>query len=185
MNIETKSGYEILLDIEGYEGIYKVSNLGNVFSFDRKVGFYNKPTSIISPNDNGFGYLAVSLAINGKNKSFYIHRLVACAFLENKGQKCQVNHIDGIKFNNNVENLEWCTRKENMKHAVENGLYTNTCSKEIMCVETGEIYESAVSASKHFGVVPSAIRNVLNGYNKTCRGKTFVHTQPCHLSNRK
>lgn len=92
-------------DIEEYEGIYEVSTLGNV---------RNKVTGIIKvPHDNGHGYKSVSLSKNGKYKARYVHRLVAIAFIDNPESKPEVHHIDAIRDNNNVENLQWVTSKEN------------------------------------------------------------------------
>lgn len=76
----------------------------------------------MKPRDNGNGYMYVNLSKNGKYKSVTVHRLVAKAFLEKKPDKNQVNHIDGNKANNNVSNLEWTDRYENMQHAFKTGL---------------------------------------------------------------
>lgn len=103
-------------DIKGYEGSYQVSNLGNVKSLIKNI--------ILSKFDNGKGYKKVNLL----KKQFYIHRLVALNFIENPLNKPQVNHKDGNKQNNNVENLEWCTSKENINHANINGLSDYTKS---------------------------------------------------------
>ena len=107
---------EIWKDIVGYEGLYQVSNLGRVKSVKR-----NK---ILSQKHNWDGYLRIQLWRNNKNKYVSIHRLVAEAFIENPNKKPFINHIDGNKQNNNVDNLEWCTQKENIKHAFDNGLST-------------------------------------------------------------
>jgi hypothetical protein len=116
---------EIWKDIEGYEGFYQVSNLGNVKSFDRKVWngctFYDKPGRILKPIRVG-EYLGVQLSHNARTKKFYVHRLVATAFLEKSENRNVVNHKDGDKFNNTVENLEWCTARENNDHATNHGL---------------------------------------------------------------
>ncbi len=113
-------------DIEGYEGYYQVSNLGNVKSLGRYV---NNPHGgkryirerILKPF-NKKGYLYVDLL---KIKQHRIHRLVAAAFIDNKDDSAEVNHINGIKNDNRVENLEWCTRSENMKHSYKTGLWNN------------------------------------------------------------
>ena len=97
---------EIWKDIDGYEGLYQVSNLGRVksFNYNRTGKEMNlKPVNTC----NGFGYLYVNLNKNGKTRLFYIHRLVAKAFLENPDHKSDVNHKDENKTNNCVENLEW------------------------------------------------------------------------------
>lgn len=101
---------EIWNTILGYEN-YKISNYGNL---------KNKKTNKILLIDKG--YYRVSLYNKGKSKHFSIHRLVAINFLPNIQNKPCVNHIDGNKLNNRVENLEWCTQKENINHAWKNGL---------------------------------------------------------------
>lgn len=123
---------EIWKDINGYEGIYQVSNLGKVKSISREVKhkglFGNKEIchikeKILSQNTDGKrGYLKVSLIKNGKTKHYFVHRLVAMAFIENTHNKEQVNHINGIKTDNTVKNLEWCTNKENLQHSWKKGL---------------------------------------------------------------
>lgn len=111
---------EIWKDIKGYEGFYQVSNLGKVRSFPRR-GTY-KTIYILKPRKTHKGYLQVILTKNNKPKSFSIHRLVAKTFISNLNNYPQVNHIDGNKLNNCVDNLEWCTNEHNMKEACRLGL---------------------------------------------------------------
>jgi hypothetical protein len=77
---------------------------------------------IKKPSDNGRGYLYVAKIIDGKAKHFYVHRLVAATFLPNPNNYQEINHIDGNKKNNNVSNLEWCSRSDNLRHAYKTGL---------------------------------------------------------------
>lgn len=102
---------EIWKDIKGYEGLYQVSNLGRVKSLPRKNVTKEK---ILNGGNNGDGYIKVSLS----NKLYYVHRLVAEAFIPKIEGKNFVNHIDENKSNNNVNNLEWCTNKENINHSI-------------------------------------------------------------------
>lgn len=109
-------------DIAGYEGHYQISNYGNVKSLSRTIknsryqfGSVKDRTLKQAINTNGYSF--VSLRLNGKQKSVSIHRLVAIAFLANPDAKEQVNHINGVKSDNRVENLEWVTRSENVLHA--------------------------------------------------------------------
>lgn len=110
---------EIWKDVEGYEGIYKVSSLGNVKKLNYKNSGKEQNISLCNDAD---GYLLVNLRLNNKSKSKRVHRLVAQAFIPNPDNKPQVNHIDGDKQNNKIENLEWVTPLENNKHAWDTGL---------------------------------------------------------------
>ncbi len=113
---------EIWKDIKGYEGLYQISNLGRIKSLP-KINGYKFQKELIRKNELGTnGYLIIVLNKNSKHHSYSIHRLVAQAFIPNPKDKPQVNHKDGNKLNNNVENLEWTTRSENQKHAYKLGL---------------------------------------------------------------
>lgn len=94
---------------------YEVSNYGNVRHKKRKNN--------LKPNDKGKGYKQLHCRIEGKRKVFYIHRLVAQEFCDNPNNYKEINHKNGKKNDNNSNNLEWCSRSENMKHALNNGLY--------------------------------------------------------------
>lgn len=108
-------------DIKNYEGIYQISNFGRV----KRIGNYsNQFTSwnvekILKPGNNGKGYLFVQLSKNCKVKRYYIHRLVAEAFIPNPLLKETINHIDGDKSNNHYSNLEWNTYSENNIHSIK------------------------------------------------------------------
>ena len=104
--------------IEGYEGLYEVSNTGQVRSFDRYVKYSNgrihlHKGKVLSPIKDRDGYLQVNLCYSGRINSIKIHRLVAQAFIPNPDNLPQVNHKDEDKSNNRVDNLEWCSQLYN------------------------------------------------------------------------
>jgi hypothetical protein len=133
---------------------YYISSRGFVVSVKKK-GF-----SILNPRIGAHGYFRVYLRDLGlnKRKDYYIHRLVALYFLDNPNDYNEVNHIDGNKGNNHVENLEWCNRSQNNLHAYENDLH-KPCYKP--CVINGIAYKSQTEAAEKLGVARSTIQNWL------------------------
>lgn len=129
--------------IEGYEGIYDVSNLGRVRgywtregnSFDNRTCYIgNKPTKILKNKINNSGYCMVTLVDKNKNrKERSVHRLVAKAFIPNPDNKPCINHIDNNRSNPIVTNLEWCTYSENLLHAQKQGRLFASQSKGAAC----------------------------------------------------
>ncbi len=113
-------------DIKGYEGSYQVSDKGNVRSLDRHIqsryGTRKIKGCFLKKLCDKDGYHKVNLKQSQKGKNCFIHRLVAIAFIENDKNKPQVNHKNGVKNDNNVENLEWVTLSENRQHAYDTGL---------------------------------------------------------------
>ena len=101
--------------IEGFDGIYSVSNYGDVKN--------NRTGKLMKPRKNEKGYLHIGLTTNGKQKNMRVHRLVAQAFIPNPENKPQVNHIDFDKENNCVNNLEWVTNKENTQYSICNRIF--------------------------------------------------------------
>lgn len=144
---------EIWKDIIGYEGLYKVSNLGRVKSLEKKIKYRGgkqavRKEKIMSLSDR-VGYLSLILVKDGKKSVKKAHRLVAEAFLEKEEGRPWVNHKDGDTYNNNLENLEWCSPSENAIHAIETGLW-NTKRKTVLTnIETGEVlkFDSRKQAS--------------------------------------
>lgn len=156
---------EIWKDVIGYEGLYKVSNLGNVKSLDRIVPFGSTKRivvgKILKPVLSTSGYNKVCLPEN-----MYVHRLVLMAFVGLNESKTHVNHINGIKTDNRLDNLEWVTVKENLHHSKEvlgnenylKGRYgnDNPFSKKVVQVDkiTGDIikrFDSIADAEKETG----------------------------------
>lgn len=114
--------------IKNYEGYYKVSNLGRIRSLDRKVTVWFGKRKYIGTfvngeiNRDGYNRVQLNVAEKGLRERFYVHRLVAEAFIPNLENKPFINHKDGNKLNNSIENLEWCTSQENHQHEYETGL---------------------------------------------------------------
>lgn len=115
---------EIWKDIPGYESLYQANNYGEIKSFPRKYSIHKKPF-IMKQRNNYKGYAVVTLCKNGIQKNKIVHRLIAQTFIPNPNNLPQVNHKDGNKQNNNVNNLEWCDNSYNQLHANRMGLNKN------------------------------------------------------------
>lgn len=161
-------------DIEGYKGLYQVSNTGRIRSW-RKEGncdiVLNEPKTLIPQKAYG-GYRRTTLYIDGRGSNRYIHRLVAKAFIPNPDNKPVVNHKDCDKTNNNVKNLEWNTHAENHKHAATNGLKATGSSHGLTKINEDQVikirsmyasgnYSQAVISDK-FNVSRSSIQRIVN-----------------------
>lgn len=119
---------EIWKDIEGYEGLYQISNLGNVKSLDREVLMPNgkiqhRKERIMSKRESTDGYYIAKFNVNKHSKCIAIHRLVAQTFIPNPNNLPEVNHLDTNRKNNCVDNLEWCTHAENVQYSYVLGHY--------------------------------------------------------------
>ena len=122
---------EIWKEIKGYEGLYQVSNCGRIKSLSHINNLGRlRPECILGSRLSDRGYHTAVLYNNGKPKSFRVHQLVAKAFIDNPLNKPHVNHLDGVKSNNFVDNLEWVTISENQKHAFKNGLNKVSCKRD-------------------------------------------------------
>lgn len=116
---------EIWKDVVGYEGLYQVSNLGRVKSIKTWNGYEHlDEEKIMKPYKTKRGYESIGFTKNSKTKTHRLHRVVANAFIPNLENKPVINHKNGIKDDNRVENLEWCTSSENTIHAMKTGLIT-------------------------------------------------------------
>lgn len=149
---------EIFKDCKGYEERYQVSDQGRVWSISNQK--YLKL-------DNSSGYSKVLLvAKNGKQKKEYVHRLVALAFLPNPNNLPEVHHIDANPLNNNVNNLAWISHQDNLNQSDR----IAKISKEVMCVETGAVYNSIKDAASALNLQASHIGEVCKGKRKTHGG---------------
>lgn len=156
---------EIWKDIKGYEGYYQISNLGRVKGLKRKVNSSNGEReikeTILNFTDNGNGYKIIGLCRYDKRINFYIHRLVADAFVDNPYNEKEINHIDYDKSNNRVDNLQWCNRKENIMHSLKNRpMFSNTKTN------TNEKY---ISKRKRTGFFEVQVRKKYIGTYKTLK----------------
>lgn len=140
-------------DVAGYEGLYQVSCLGRVRSLDTIDSLGRKHVGVILKDaDNGNGYRVVCLHKQGTRRTRTVHSMVAIAFVNNPNAFTEVNHLDGDKRNNRSDNLEFCNRRSNMIHAVKTGLHTKFGQKQVMCVETGVVFDSTKAAEIWAGI---------------------------------
>lgn len=174
--------------VVGFEGEYEVSSDGQVRSIDRVRHYLANGKErkmrirgrLRTQTDSWDGYKEVHLQQSDENKSYYarVHRLVAEAFIPNPNNLPQVNHIDGNKMNNCVENLEWCTAKENTQHAIQklHGCWmkdnTSSCLR-IKCLDADIWFDSMLDAGKWAGGNSSNLIIAMKN-NKPYRGHVFL-----------
>jgi hypothetical protein len=192
-------------DVVGYEGSYIVSDTGIVLSKSRDI--FNKDKSLHSRKKqatltqfiNKFGYPTVYLYKDGVKKRFFVHRLVAEAFIENIENKRCVNHKDGIKTNNDVSNLEWVTHSENTIHAYKTGLAIapnlgrfgadhNNSKKTYQFTRQGEfvaVFDSTVDAHNSTGINEGNISSCALKRHKHSHAGGFIWRYDIDVENNK
>lgn len=144
-------------DIAGYEYLYGITSCGKVWSY--------RSQKFLAINPNQKGYLQVGLCKNGERKMLKIHRLVAEAYLPNPNNYDTVDHIDGDRTNNCVNNLQWMAAKDNTRKGT---------SKKVKCLNTGEIFNSITIAAEYFNVSKEVIERSLKNNKPTRKGLWFV-----------
>lgn len=149
-------------DIIGYEGKYAITEDGKVWSYQSK--------RFLATSTHRNGYLKVSLWKDNKQKTFFIHRLVAEAFIPNPNNLPQVNHKDEDKTNNNIWNLEWCDREYNMNYGTMRERSTRNKAKAVRCVETGIVYWCSAEAERQTGIWLSHICDACKNSKHTAGG---------------
>ncbi|MBL0182493.1 MAG: HNH endonuclease [Chitinophagaceae bacterium] len=148
--------------IKNYENYYEINSVGEVRSLHKPTYGYKMEQRL-----DRAGYYTVRLNKPGRKSSTqYVHRLLGFAFIENPDNKCCINHIDGNKLNNSINNLEWVTPSENMLHAYNTGLL-KIKAKSVLDTCTGKIYSSIKEAAKALNINYGTCRNYLNGNIKT------------------
>lgn len=151
---------------------YGVNKLGVVYDFLN--------VKIVKQHKSKKGYLRVALKINNKWSTYLVHRLVADAFMPNIEDKPQVNHINGVKTDNMVCNLEWNTHKENINHAIKNNLFDNSkCHiknmKKIKDTSNGFVYNSIKEAAFKNNLKMSTLSAMLTGQNKNKNNLIYIY----------
>jgi len=165
---------EIFVDIIGLENYYQVSNLGTVISKDRVITFSDGRKRFyksikVKQKKTVYGYMVAPVAVNRKAQHLFVHRLIAIHFIPNPDNKPFINHIDCNKSNNSIDNLEWCTHKENSIHAQDNGLYTrgedhfktNISKEDVLYIKASK--ERGCDLAKKFNITPSSVCDIRKG----------------------
>jgi hypothetical protein len=171
-------------EVQNTNGKILISSTGRIKSLLR-----DDTGRILKPQLDHKGYRRISVTIDGHKMTYKVHRLVAQAFIPNTDNKPQVNHIDGNKNNNAVENLEWVTNQENCNHAINAGLWDSVIAgsraenakrmKKIKAIDinTGDVkvFNSISSAEHYFN--SRHICDVLKGKRSKCKGHRFIYAE--------
>lgn len=176
---------EIWKQIKGFEGLYSVSNIGNVkrnkTNGKAGTGNYTKEEYILKQRKNNAGYMIVDLFKHNKRNQMLVHRLVAMAFIDNPHNYKIVNHKDENPFNNCVENLEWCTQKYNMNYGTCPYRIGKANSKKVIQLNKNGIlvkeFPSIIEAERQTGISNGCICEVLHGKRKSAGGYIWEYVK--------
>lgn len=164
-------------DIDGYNGVYKITEDGRVFHCYKHL-----PPREVSYAENNDGYIQVRLWDRNLRKMKYwkVHRLVALTFIPNPENKPEVNHKDGNKKRNDVSNLEWCNHSENILHAYRTGLLKSGNARPIKSKDSNgniEYHNSIAECSRKLGICASNISDSLSGTRGSIKVYTFEYIE--------
>ena len=159
---------EIWKEIQDYEGLYWISNLGYV---------KNRHSHILKPEYSNKGYACVQLRKENKTRKHRVHKLVAKAFIPNPDNLPEINHIDENKVNNAVSNLEWCTHIQNMESYTKNHPDSVCNMQSVYCFDLDKYFRSATEASVHTVVSRSSIVKCCRGQLQSAGGMLWCYTK--------
>ena len=170
LSVQENAGGVEYRDVPGYEGLYVASSDGDIIGV--------KSGKVLTPSYLR-GYARLKLFKEASGRCFLVHRIIASAFIANPEDKDEVNHINGIKHDNRVSNLEWVSHSENMLHASKHGLLNSSAGWKKECKKVAALdvdglvvmtFDSQGEAARTLGVNRSSISNVCHGRGKTAGG---------------
>ena len=156
-------------DIKNYEGLYAITSCGKVWSYKSK--------KFLTPRKHSSGYLRVNLYKDGIKIDYYIHRLVADAYISNPNGLLEVNHKDENKHNNSINNLEWCSREYNINYGTRNKKNSDAKSIAVFCLELNKVFRSIKDAANEVGISPVYIGRCCKGKQKTSGGYHWQYAE--------